>query len=688
MDPGVRLEVAAHSLTAVLGLWVGLTVATRSAGSPSTRVFALLALALAAWSTAVIVQRLPTLDEARRVAHAIEEVMAALAIAGTAHFSLSIATEGLPGRRQLAVVWAVYAANIGFALPGVIDPGAPVGLAPPHLALGPIPGLALGLAWVGVRLASLGLGVWWLLRATRRAESGSLRERQLRATLVTIGAGGLGASLRFLPGVGEADAWIGVSFVTLSIVLATYAVLSAGIFFGPAVAGRAFTTSILGGLVLFAVVGGLFAVEAASQAATGIDLPLFTALALVVAAAVYEPVAAWLRERFADGSAGHAGRDRVLRAVGAPGQLVRPAEAGVGPALARLAAAIEVDGLAVVRPDGSRIASHGDGAARASMLPVPLLVDGQVLGELRVGRRRDGTAIRPRDEELVRLSAAYVAAAVRTGMAEAAQADSLVELALERAAVEQQATELHAALVAHDEAPSPLVVHALGPMRVERDGQAISRWGGDKAGSRQAQGLFAFLFDRGDRGVAKDEVLELIWPDTDLDRADLAFHRTMVGLRRTLDPRGGGRTSGAIRFSNDRYRLDPALIGWSDVAAFEERVAAARAAGLAGPAGPDPATRIRSLEEARALVRGEYLDDCPFYGDSALVEPRRDALRRAHRDVLTALAEAYAAAGDRLASMAADRDADAIDTDLPVPTRDARPGRPATSGEGTAVGPQ
>lgn len=651
MQLAAQLEIAAHSLTAVLGLWVGLTVATRASGLPSNRVFALLALALAAWSTSIIVQRLPTEDEARRVAHAIEELTAALAIAGTAHFSLSIATEGLPSRRQTGTIAVVYAANLVFALPGFVDPAMPVGLTPPHLTIGPIPGIAVGLAWVGVRLASLALGAWWLLRASRRAEAGSLRRRQLRATLVTIVAGGIGASLRFLPGIGEADAWIGVSFVTLAIVLATYAVFSAGIFFGPAVAGRAFATSIVGGLVLFAVVAGLFAIESASQAATGIDLPLFTALALVVAAAVYEPIAAAIRDRLRSGGPTSAARDRVLRAIGAPGQLVRPAEAGVGPALARLAEAIEVDGLSVVRPDGSTIATHGAGAARTAMLPVPLVADGAVLGELRVGQRIGGTPLRPHDEELVRLSGAYVAAALRTGQAEAAQADSLVELAQERAAVEQQATALHAALVAHDDAPIGLVVHALGPMRVERDGQPVSRWGGDKAGSRQAQALFAFLFDRGERGVAKDEVLELVWPDTDLERADLAFHRTMVGLRRTVDPRGGGRTSTAIRFANDRYRLDPAFIAWSDVAAFGERLAAARVAGI------EPATRVQRLEEARALVRGEYLDDCPFYGDSAEVDGRRDALRRAHADVLVALGEAYEAAGDRMAATDAYREA-------------------------------
>ena len=133
--------------------------------------------------------------------------------------------------------------------------------------------------------------------------------------------------------------------------------------------------------------------------------------------------------------------------------------------------------------------------------------------------------------------------------------------------------------------PGPaLRVHALGPLRVERDGAPIERWGGDKAGTRQAEALFAFLFDRGERGVTKDEVLQIIWPDTDLSKADLAFHRTMVGLRGTLDP-GRGRKS-VIRFHNDRYRLDPAVIAWSDASEFLARLASAREAPAADSVPP------------------------------------------------------------------------------------------------------
>jgi two-component SAPR family response regulator len=200
-------------------------------------------------------------------------------------------------------------------------------------------------------------------------------------------------------------------------------------------------------------------------------------------------------------------------------------------------------------------------------------------------------------------------------------------------------------------------VFALGALRVERGDERIQRWGGQKAGSRQAQALFAFLFDRGERGVAKDEALELIWPDTDLERADLAFHRTLGGLRHTLDPDGrGGRQ--VIRFYNDRYRLDPSLIDWSDVSAFLAHLDEVRASG-------NRADALTRLEAARALYRGEYLDDCPFYGDSAHVEDRRGALRGRCVDLLLTLGEGYEQAGDRVSAAGAYREALAMSDDCP-----------------------
>lgn len=84
--------------------------------------------------------------------------------------------------------------------------------------------------------------------------------------------------------------------------------------------------------------------------------------------------------------------------------------------------------------------------------------------------------------------------------------------------------------------------------------------------------------------------------------------------------------------------------------AFEKNMAAAGAA-------TDPADALLHLERARSLYRGDYLDDCPFYGDSAIVEDRRDFLRRRFVDLLLALGARYEARGDLPAAAACYRQA-------------------------------
>ena len=572
--------------------------------------------------------------------------MAAVTIAGTAHFSLVIATEGLPSLRRRRAVLGIYVANFVFAAPTIVATLTTL----PRLTTDPLPGTIFGWLWIAVRLVSLAIGARWLLGALRLAPAGSLRQRQVRAALATVATGGIGGGMRFLPVVGQLDAWIGVSFVAMAVVLAAYAVFSAGIFFGPAVAGRAFRTSLLGALGSFVVISLVLGVEATSRALTGVELPLFTAMALVVTVTLYEPITQRLRQRLGGDGPRALARRRLLQALGQSGPTAQSVEAGVQPALARLAGVLDVRGLAVARADGGIVASEGTGAASAWIEALPLVADGEVVGELRVGATTSGDPLSARDRELIRMSAAYVAAALRAGRREDEQVEQLAGLAEERAAVESRASTLHAALVQHADAPAGLRVHALGPLRVERAGERIERWGGDKAGTRQAQGLFAFLFDRGERGVSKDEALELIWPDTDLERADLAFHRTMVGLRQTLDPRRDGRTSQVIRFHNDRYRLDPSIVAWSDVATFLGLLDAAKAVS-------DPAERLAILEEARGLYGGDFVDDCPFYGDSAEVEEQRVHLRDRATDLRIAIGEAYETLGDRLSAAAAFRDA-------------------------------
>lgn len=650
-----QLEVAAHSLIAVLGLWLGLTVFTRSRAL-SARVFTVLSLALVVWSAAIILQRLSISPSAVHTGRSIEEIAAAVIVPATAHLSLAIATEGHPTTGRRRVIAVLYVLSILFALPGIVTDHA-IQVATPNFSLGPIPGVLLGWAWNVYRLATLSIGAVWLFQAYRATHAPDPRRRQLEVTVATVLVAAIGGSIRFLPILGETDPWIGISLVAVAMILAAAAVLPAGVFFAPEVAGRAFWASLGLGLGLFLLVGALVVVDTASRKVLGLDLPLLTAMALVVTIALYEPAASWLTTRFRDRSPAAIARERMLRALGQPTLTAQPADAGIQPALARLARALDLAGAIVVRPDGSIAASTGFMPDAADPPPTALIAEKEPVGELRLGPTRSGRPLTQRDEELVRLSAVYLAAALRTGQREDRQAEALSDLSEDRAQLDSTASTLHVALLQRASAPPGLHVSALGTLHVERGDERIERWGGEKAGSRQAQALFAFLFDRGERGVAKDEALELIWPDTEFERADVAFHRTLNGLRHTLEPSGrGGRQ--LIRFYNDRYRLDPGVIDWSDASVFLARLDQARSTN-------DRAEALRLLEAARSLYRGDYLDDCPFYGDSTYVEDRRQALRGRCVDLLLTLGESYEGSGDRVSAAAAYRDALALTDDCP-----------------------
>ena len=226
------------------------------------------------------------------------------------------------------------------------------------------------------------------------------------------------------------------------------------------------------------------------------------------------------------------------------------------------------------------------------------------------------------------------------------------------AAVGRAMTQADAIAYALDETAAPptdqtLRVTALGPFAVERSGKRVKSWGGPKAGSRQALALFAFLLDRGERGVAKDELIDVVWPDADVAQGDLNFHRTLGGLRATLEPDRGTGPHSAITFSNGRYRLSAGVVGWQDVEDFERDLLHAAQA-------TDESAAIRHLEDARALYRGDYLDDCPIYGDSEYVEERRTALRGRLLDALIDLGRRYERRGDSMLAAARYREALAV----------------------------
>jgi hypothetical protein len=657
-----QLEIAAHGVTAILGTWLGLTVAVRARRLPAARVFGFICLFLVTWTVAVIVQRFSPLATVDRVANAFEDLGAFLVIAATPHIAVALSAEGPWSRAQRVVVAGGYVVAVAMAIPAIVNPAAKFAITPPHFELPGIPGEAFGWAWVAVRVLMFAVAIAWLVAALRKADADVARQRQLQVALFTVGLGAAGGILRFTPPFSDSDPWLGVSLVTGAIVVSAYAVFAQRIFFSADVAARTFRSAAVAGLVVTGFVLVVVVLDRAAREALSVELPIVTTMVLVATIALFEPVSERVR-RFVTGRGGGGHREiayeRLLRALGDP-LLGHPDPThAVEPALARLSRSFRLTGARLTDAEGRPRATHGGFDPDSTLsLRLPLAEEGTPYGEVVFGPKRSGLPYASDEVEVLRLAAAYLAGTLHLAATQSSQADALESLRGQRRELANTRSELQAALVSSGTGQADgFYVFALGPLRVERGSLLVRQWGGAKAGTRQAEGLFAALFDRGERGVEKDEIIELIWPDVDLERADLAFHRTLGGLRTTLEPgRPGGDRGTAVVFHNDRYRLDPSLVAWSDVDAFEQEMAAASASS-------DPDEALRHLERARSLYRGDYLDDCPFYGDSAQVEDRRELLRGRFVDLLLTLGERYEARGDRPSAASCFRQARMVNGD-------------------------
>lgn len=646
------LELIAHGMTAILATWLGLIVLTRGRRQSGAAIFAAIAACLVAWSVAIVVQRLTSVPgEVARTLRAVEDATAYLLLAFVLHLVLVLVVEARRSALQRAVLAAAYAVCAAAAVGAVLFPDQRLAVTPPHLELPWISGELLGWAWIAVRTAILVAALAWIVAALRGASGDLARRRLLRITLATVAVAAAGAVLRFLPSTAASVPWLGVVILGLAMLLAAYGVFAQGVFLTPQAAGYAFRYTVVIGLGVTLYVVVLLGIDRLSQVALGIEVPIVTGLALVATIALFEPITGWARRTIRGRSAAETAYDRLLRALGQDVLTTQRPEAVVVPALARLTRTFRLLGAQVETGAGEIIARHGKPVADSPLaFRLPLRAGEEDAGAVTFGPKRSLLPFTPDEMDLLSQGAAYLSASIRLAQMNDVQVEALEQLTAEHVAVEARGTVLTEALVQAARDETGLQVFALGPLRVERNGEAVQQWGGAKAGTRHAEALFAFLFDRGERGVAKDEITELIWPDIDLRRADVAFHRTLGGLRTTLQPdRRGVARGDAITFHNDRYRLSPALVSWSDVGAFEEAMAAS--------SGADSDEAVGHLERARALYRGDYLDDCPFYGDSAQAEEARSVLKGRYVDLLLALGEGYERRGDRPAAAASFREA-------------------------------
>ena len=389
------LEIASQSLAAILATWLGLTVVSRAPGERAPRVFAWVSMLLVAWSVAILVERTTSDPAVARNLNALEDVAAFLLPAAALHIILAFTAEGPYPIWQSGALVVAYAVGAAMGIQQILDPNHPLSVVAPRLEPSWVSGVVLAWAWIAFRVAVFAMAVWLAARAYAGAGEDRSRRNQALAALVTIALASIGGTLRFLPREIGGPNWVGVSFITLALIVATYAVFGQGAFLSPGAIRNAFRYSLLAGLAVALYVGTLAILEASVEPILHTTLPIVMVLALVATVALLDPVRERLQRIFDPArSAREAARRRLGRALGINTLADQPPEVAIQPAIERLARYLRFGQALVSTTEGAALARLGGGLPDgAPALAVPLMADGRQYGEARFGPRLDGRPV-------------------------------------------------------------------------------------------------------------------------------------------------------------------------------------------------------------------------------------------------------------------------------------------------------
>ena len=175
--------------------------------------------------------------------------------------------------------------------------------------------------------------------------------------------------------------------------------------------------------------------------------------------------------------------------------------------------------------------------------------------------------------------------------------------------------------MAVEQAPSPVRVEVLGPLRLVVDGAPV----GVPGPKRRA--VLALLALAEGRIVTVDHLVDALWPSEVPESGRAALHSHVFRLRGHLGP-----AAARLETRQDGYRL---ALGGDDVDVAQARalLAAARDGARADPAGA-----FTLLREANALWRGPVLADLTDFLPIAAAVEECAQLRREVTDALIASA--------------------------------------------------
>ena len=174
-------------------------------------------------------------------------------------------------------------------------------------------------------------------------------------------------------------------------------------------------------------------------------------------------------------------------------------------------------------------------------------------------------------------------------------------------------------------AGQPLQVYVLGRFEVRQGPRLIEN---EQWRSGKARNLFKILLARRNYQISRQEVLELLWPELDQERAANNLNQAVYSLRRTLEPSlVRANHSAYLKTEGTRLQLQANLIEWIDLEDFKRLLQQAQLT-----------SNLRLYEQAAALYTGDYLPE-DLYEDWAI--SRRESLRQQWIESLLQMAQLY-----------------------------------------------
>lgn len=155
-----------------------------------------------------------------------------------------------------------------------------------------------------------------------------------------------------------------------------------------------------------------------------------------------------------------------------------------------------------------------------------------------------------------------------------------------------------------------LRILALGPVGIFCDHAALH------FPTKKAQDLLCFLVLHAGNPLERDMVAEHLWPLRSQGRARRCLSTTLWRLRKQTEGADDFFLKSYIQADQSTLAFNSSAPYWFDAAVFEEQATA----GLAGTL-PLSRSHFKALENAVALYRGDFLEDC--YDNWCLVEQER-----------------------------------------------------------------